>query len=58
MVWKFWQKSAPAAPTRPEVPKINWNTDAYEAVKFLCGMYVKDTPPFALWRDPEAELLA
>lgn len=57
MAWKFWQKPKLASPIRPTPPDIDWNTDAYDSVKFLCGMYVKDTPPFALWRDPEAELL-
>ena len=56
MAWKFWQKSKPPAVAK-SFAAIDWDTDAYESVKFLFGMYVKDAPPFSEWRDQDASLL-
>jgi hypothetical protein len=56
MSWKFWEKPKPSAPTSTATPLIDWDTDAYGSVKFLFGMYVKDTPPFSAWRDADALL--
>jgi hypothetical protein len=60
MSWKFWKKPVTQnVPSAGEfvVPAIQWNTDAYDSMKFLFGMYVRDVPPFSLWRDSDAQLL-
>src|SRR5258708_37213823 len=40
----------------PAIPLIDWSCEAQDSVKFLLGMYVKETRPFSEWRDADAEL--
>jgi hypothetical protein len=56
MSWKFWENSkgkSLASFSR----LMEWPTSAYDSVKFLFGMYVQETPPFADWCDGRETLL-
>jgi len=55
-IWKFWERSqgkSLASFSR----LMEWPTSAYDSVKFLFGMYVQSTPPFADWCDGQETLL-